>query len=360
MSESSTAAVGAALRAVTVAPTAQPLGGPGSTFTVSSGDPRPRIDIELGFPATRYATVLEGDIVAALAAAGHEADVAIRSSVQAHAVQQGLKPLPGVANIIAVASGKGGVGKSTVAVNLAVALAREGARVGLLDADIYGPSVPRMLGLEGSKPHSDDGKTLQPLPAHDIRSMSIGFLVGESQPMVWRGPMATSALTQLLQQTAWGELDYLFIDMPPGTGDIQLTLAQRVPVTGAVIVTTPQDVALADARKGLEMFVKVSVPILGIVENMALHVCTSCGHEEHIFGAGGGARLGADYDVPTLGALPLDAAVCSSTDEGSPLAASDGPAAARYADIALRVAGELAAGRRDYSHLFPNITVEDD
>jgi ATP-binding protein involved in chromosome partitioning len=360
MGSTKVAAVESALAGVMLAPTAQPLGGPGSTVAVSASGDRIGIDVSLGFPAHRYAAELEGTIAGAIAPLGVDATVTISSRITSHAVQQGLKPLPGVANLIAVGSGKGGVGKSTVAVNLALALAREGASVGLLDADIYGPSVPRMLGLGGRRPDSEDGKTMNPLSAHGITAMSIGFLVDDSQPMAWRGPMVTSALTQLLQQTNWGELDYLLIDMPPGTGDIQLTLAQRVPVTGAVIVTTPQDIALSDARKGLEMFQKVNVPILGIVENMALHRCSQCGHEERIFGTGGGTSLASDYSVPLLGSLPLDRSICELTDVGTPPALGDGALARHYGDIALRLAGELAAERRDYSHLFPSITVEDD
>jgi ATP-binding protein involved in chromosome partitioning len=261
-----------------------------------------------------------------------------------------------------VASGKGGVGKSTVAVNVALALAQEGARVGVLDADIYGPSQPRMLGLMGRRPETRDGKSLEPLVAHGLEAMSIGFLVDDQQPMAWRGPMVTSALNQLLTQTNWGDLDYLIVDMPPGTGDIQLTLAQRVPVSGAVIVTTPQDIALADARKGLEMFQKVNVPVLGVVENMSLHVCTNCGHEEHIFGEHGGETLSAQYGVPLLGSLPLDRRIRVETDEGKPtvVAEPDGALARAFRAVALRAVGELAARAKDYSRLFPSISVEDD
>jgi ATP-binding protein involved in chromosome partitioning len=288
-------------------------------------------------------------------------EFAIESVIQSHAVQHGLKPLPGVKNVLAVASGKGGVGKSTVAVNFALALAQEGARVGLLDADIYGPSQPRMLGLLGKRPETRDGKLLEPLVAHGIEAMSIGFLVDDQQPMAWRGPMVTSALNQLLMQTRWGDLDYLVVDMPPGTGDIQLTLAQRVPVSGAVIVTTPQDIALADARKGLEMFQKVHVPVLGVVENMSVHVCTNCGHEERIFGEHGGRDLSEQYGVPLLGTLPLDRRIRAETDEGKPTVAADptGPIARAFTEAALRAVGELAARGKDYSRLFPNITVED-
>jgi ATP-binding protein involved in chromosome partitioning len=341
--------------------TARPLGAAGTRFSVDAG--ARRVGVHCGFPTEHSAA----DLVRKLQAhceslqPGGSLSFSIEWSVETHAVQQGLKPLPGVANLIAVASGKGGVGKSTVASNLALGLAREGARVGILDADIYGPSQPRILGLLGRRPESADGKTITPLRAHGLVAMSIGFLVDEKQPMAWRGPMVTSALNQLLTQTLWGELDYLFIDMPPGTGDIQLTLAQRVPVSGAVIVTTPQEIALADARKGLEMFQKVSVPVLGVIENMGVHVCSQCGHEESIFGAAGGARLAADYGLPLLGSLPLQRDVREHTDQGVPtvVAAPESPAARRFIEAASRTAGELAATSKDYSRLFPKITVED-
>jgi ATP-binding protein involved in chromosome partitioning len=322
------------------------------------------VALELGFPLARSAEGLIEALRVHCAAAleGLPCEFAITSSIVAHSVQHGLKPLPGVRNLVAVASGKGGVGKSTVAVNFALALAGEGARVGILDADIYGPSQPRMLGLTGRRPETRDGTMLEPLVAHGIEAMSIGFLVDEQQPMAWRGPMVTSALNQLLTQTRWGDLDYLIVDMPPGTGDIQLTLAQRVPVSGAVIVTTPQDIALADARKGLEMFQKVHVPVLGVVENMSLHICSRCGHEEHIFGEHGGRNLSAEYGVPLLGSLPLDRRIREETDQGKPTVAADpkSPIARAFAEAALRAAGELAARTKDYSRLFPNITVEDD
>jgi len=263
--------------------------------------------------------------------------------------------------VVAVASGKGGVGKSTVAVNLALAWAAQGARVGILDADIYGPSQPLMLGLVGERPLSSDGKHLQPLVSHGLSAMSIGFLVDSEQPMVWRGPMVTQALTQLLGETQWGALDYLVVDMPPGTGDIQLTLAQRVPVAGALIVTTPQDIALADARKGLKMFEKVSVPVLGIVENMSVHVCSSCGHIEHIFGAGGGERMAREYGVRLLGELPLDVHIREEADGGRPtvVAAPDSARARPYFEMARRTAAALALRARDRSALFPKIVVEE-
>ena len=288
-------------------------------------------------------------------------DLQLTSKIVAHSVQRNLTPLSGVKNIVAVASGKGGVGKSTVAVNLALAWAAAGARVGILDADIYGPSQPLMLGLQGQRPGSRDGKRIIPLEAHGIKAMSIGFLVDAEQAVVWRGPMVTQALTQLLGDTEWGELDYLVIDMPPGTGDIQLTLAQRVPVAGAVIVTTPQDIALADARKGLAMFEKVLVPVLGIVENMSQHVCSNCGHVEHVFGSGGGARMAEQYGVRLLGELPLEAAIGIEADGGRPsvVAAPDAPRAQAYVHMARNTAGALATRGRDRSSLFPKIVVEE-
>ncbi|MDH3989463.1 MAG: iron-sulfur cluster carrier protein ApbC, partial [Gammaproteobacteria bacterium] len=280
--------------------------------------------------------------------------------ITAHGVQRNLKPLENVRNIIAVASGKGGVGKSTTAVNLALALSGEGARVGILDADIYGPSIPLMLGVAGETPSSDDGKSLNPLTAHGLQVMSIGFLIEADQPMVWRGPMVTQALNQMLQHTGWTDLDYLIVDMPPGTGDIQLTLSQQVPVSGAVIVTTPQDIALLDARKGLQMFRKVSVPVLGIVENMSTHICTECGHEEPLFGSGGGAQMAADFDVELLGQLPLDLKIRQQTDSGNPsvIAEPDAGPAVAYRQTARRMAARLATRSRDYSSKFPNIVVE--
>lgn len=264
-------------------------------------------------------------------------------SVPAHTVQPDLSPHPRVRNVIAVASGKGGVGKSTTAVNLALALAADGAKVGLLDADIYGPSVPAMLGLSG-RPESPDNKSIEPLRAFGVEAMSIGLLVDADAPMIWRGPMATSALTQLFNDTRWGDLDYLIVDLPPGTGDIHLTLAQRIPVAGAVVVTTPQEIATLDARKALKMFEKVKVPVLGIVENMAVHVCTNCGHAEHLFGAGGGERMAAQHGVPLLGSLPLDIAIREQGDAGQPVvvAAPDSPAAQAYRATARALAGELA------------------
>ena len=279
-------------------------------------------------------------------------------NIVAHSVQRGVQLLPRVKNIVAVASGKGGVGKSTTAVNLALALAAEGARVGLLDADIYGPSLPMMMGIEG-RPESDDGQTMDPMENYGVQVMSIGFLVAQDEAMIWRGPMATQALEQLLRQTNWKDLDYLVVDMPPGTGDIQLTLSQRVPMTGAVIVTTPQDIALLDAKKGIKMFEKVGVPILGIVENMAVHVCSNCGHVEHIFGSDGGKRMAAEYSMDYLGALPLNMQIRLQADSGKPtvVADPDGEVAGIYKAVARQVAVSIAARNKDFSSKFPSITI---
>jgi ATP-binding protein involved in chromosome partitioning len=322
-----------------------------------------RARLRYGFPVGGYAEELRPALHAALVAAGVRSglEVDLESAVVPHAVQRHLKPLAGVKNIVAVASGNGGVGKSTVAANLALAWAAQGARVGMLDADIYGPSQPLMLGLEGQRPTAIEDKRIRPLAAHGIVAMSIGFLIDPEQPMVWRGPMVTQALTQLLGETEWGELDYLVVDMPPGTGDIQLTLAQRVPVAGAVIVTTPQDIALADARKGLRMFEKVSVPVLGIVENMSVYVCSNCGHTEHVFGAGGGARMAEQYGVELLGELPLDARIREEADGGRPtvVAAPDSPRGRAYLQTARRTAAALARRAKDRSSLFPKIVVEE-
>lgn len=277
----------------------------------------------------------------------------------AHAPAGATRPLPGVRNILAVASGKGGVGKSTTAVNLALALSAEGARVGMLDADVYGPSQPMMLGVSG-KPETRDGKLMEPLLGHGLQVNSIGFLVGADTPMVWRGPMATQALEQLIRDTRWDDLDYLVVDMPPGTGDIHLTLAQRIPVTGAVIVTTPQDIALIDARKGLKMFEKVGIPVLGIVENMAMHRCSQCGHVEHIFGEGGGAAMAGDYKVPYLGGLPLDIRIREQADAGQPTVVAEprGELAGLYLGIARRIAIAVAAQAVSHAGKFPSIVVQ--
>ncbi|WP_020162959.1 iron-sulfur cluster carrier protein ApbC [Methyloversatilis discipulorum] len=319
------------------------------------------VDIELGYPAKSQMDHLRRLAIACLRAIPGvgNVSVSVTQKIVSHAVQRGVKLLPGVKNIIAVASGKGGVGKSTTAVNLALALAAEGATIGLLDADIYGPSQPQMLGITG-RPESPDGKSLAPMTAYGIQAMSIGFLIDVETPMVWRGPMVTSALEQLLTETRWDEVDYLVIDMPPGTGDIQLTLAQKVPVTGAVIVTTPQDIALLDARKGLKMFEKVGIPILGIVENMSLHTCSKCGHEEHIFGEGGGARMAADYDLEVLGSLPLAMQIREQADSGKPTVVSDpdGRVAEIYRDIARKVAVKIADKAKDMTAKFPSIVVQ--
>jgi ATP-binding protein involved in chromosome partitioning len=319
------------------------------------------VDIELGYPAKSQMDHLRRLAIACLRAIPGvgNVSVSVTQKIVSHAVQRGVKLLPGVKNIVAVASGKGGVGKSTTAVNLALALAAEGATVGLLDADIYGPSQPQMLGITG-RPESPDGKSLAPMTAYGIQAMSIGFLIDVETPMVWRGPMVTSALEQLLTETRWDDVDYLVIDMPPGTGDIQLTLAQKVPVTGAVIVTTPQDIALLDARKGLKMFEKVGIPILGIVENMSLHTCSKCGHEEHIFGEGGGARMAADYDLDVLGSLPLAMQIREQADSGKPTVVSDpdGRVAEIYRDIARKVAVKIADKAKDMTAKFPSIVVQ--
>jgi ATP-binding protein involved in chromosome partitioning len=317
-------------------------------------------DVELGYPAASQIPSLRAALVAAARKVGGvaNASVNLQTKIIAHAVQRGVQLLPKVKNIVAVASGKGGVGKSTTAVNLALALAAEGAKVGILDADIYGPSQPMMMGLEG-RPESEDGKTIEPMENYGVQVMSIGFLVDPDQAMIWRGPMATQALDQLLRQTNWGELDYLIVDMPPGTGDIALTLSQRVPLTGAVIVTTPQDIALLDAKKGLTMFEKVSVPILGLVENMSVYVCPNCGHTEHIFGADGGKRMAQQYKVDYLGALPLNLSIREQADSGRPtvVAEPDGEIAQVYKSVARRVAVAIAAKARDFSAKFPTITV---
>ena len=325
---------------------------------------RARVHLAFGFPVGGYAHELQPQLAAHLARAGVTAplDLEVSADIRAHAVQRQLKPMAGVRNVVAVASGKGGVGKSTVAVNLALAWAAQGARVGVLDADIYGPSQPLMLGLEGQRPRVAGGKRIQPLTAHGVVAMSIGFLIDAAQPMVWRGPMVTQALTQLLSDTDWGELDYLVVDMPPGTGDIQLTLAQRVPVSGAVIVTTPQHIAVADARKGLKMFEKVHVPVLGVVENMSVHICSHCGHEEPIFGQGGGLRMAQQYGVDFLGGIPLDSRIREDTDLGSPTVVRDpdGRVAQIYRDIARRAAAKLSLKSRDYTVKFPSIVVKND
>ena len=330
-------------------------------FTLQGGDVA--FDVELGYPAKSQVAGFRSALIAAARDVAGVANVSVNvsSKIAAHAVQRGVQLLPKVKNIVAVASGKGGVGKSTTAVNLALALAAEGASVGLLDADIYGPSVPMMMGIEG-RPESIDGQTMEPLENYGVQVMSIGFLVAQDEAMIWRGPMATQALEQLLRQTNWRDLDYLIVGMPPGTGDIQLTLSQRVPMTGAVVVTTPQDIALLDARKGIKMFEKVGVPILGIVENMAVHVCSQCGHVEHIFGADGGRKMAAEYRMDYLGALPLDMQIRLQADSGKPTVVSDpdSEVAGIYKAVARQVAVSIAAKNKDFSAKFPTIKISKD
>ncbi|MEJ1439113.1 MAG: iron-sulfur cluster carrier protein ApbC [Candidatus Sedimenticola sp. (ex Thyasira tokunagai)] len=320
-----------------------------------------KVEIELGFPAKgivgELASTIKG-LVEGVAGIS-SADVTVGWKVTAHSVQKSLKPIDNVKNIIAVASGKGGVGKSTTSINLALALAEEGAKVGILDADIYGPSQPRMLGITG-QPESKDGKTMEPKENYGLQAMSIGFLIDEETPMIWRGPMVTQALEQLLNDTNWDSLDYLIIDLPPGTGDTQLTLAQKVPVSGAVIVTTPQDIALLDAKKGFKMFEKVEVPVLGIVENMSIHICSNCGNEEHIFGEGGGRRMAEEYGVNFLGALPLDIRIREETDNGKPTVAVEPESRISqiYREIARKTAAKLALQAKSYAAKFPNIVIQ--
>jgi ATP-binding protein involved in chromosome partitioning len=316
------------------------------------------VDLQLPYPAAGWADVLQREALGALAGLG-EVGVSVRWRVHSHQVGKAMAPLPNVRNIIAIASGKGGVGKSTTAVNLALALTAEGANVGVLDADIYGPSIPRMLGISG-RPDSPDGKQISPKRNHGLQAMSIGLLIDEDTPMIWRGPMVTQALQQLLNDTAWDDLDYLIIDLPPGTGDIQLTLCQKVPVTAAIIVTTPQDIALLDAKKALKMFEKVEVPVLGIVENMAVHVCSNCGHAEHVFGEGGGERMAQQYGVPLLGALPLELGIREQADSGYPTVASapESSATASYREIARRAAARLAQRARNKGFGLPNIVIQ--
>ena len=317
--------------------------------------------IVLGYPAKSYMADLEIAVkekLQRLAEVG-SITVNITSKIISHSVQQTLKPIDNVKNIIAVASGKGGVGKSTTSVNLALALASEGAKVGILDADIYGPSIPTMLGLSGY-PESDDGKKMNPKVSFGVQTISIGYLIEEDQPMIWRGPMVTNALQQLLKDTNWSDLDYLIVDLPPGTGDIQLTLAQQIPVTAAIIVTTPQDIALIDAQRGLGMFEKVNVPVLGVVENMSMHICSNCGHEEAIFGQGGGEAMAKKNDIELLGSLPLDIQIREFADSGRPtvVADPDGRPTEIYKSIARKMAGKLALKGKDYSSKFPNIVIQ--
>ncbi len=319
------------------------------------------VKVNLGYPAKSnkdgLADTLKTKVEAINGVSRAEVDVSV--NLAAHAVQKGVQPLKNVKNIIAVASGKGGVGKSTVAANLALALSQEGANVGVLDADIYGPSQPRMLGVS-AKPESKDGKSLEPIVSYHLQSMSIGYLIDEETPMIWRGPMVTQALEQLLKDTNWRDIDYLVVDLPPGTGDTQLTLAQKIPVSGAIIVTTPQDIALLDARKGLKMFEKVQVPVLGVVENMSIHICSQCGHEEHIFGEGGGLRMAEQYNVDFLGGVPLDVHIREDTDGGKPTVVKDpdGRIAQIYRDIARRATAKLSLKAKDYTSKFPSIVIQ--
>lgn len=338
------------------------LAAAGSVKNIGIDNGKVVVDVVMGFPNAGYRDTLIAKLMEKILAVPGVtgAVVNVDTKIVSHTVQKGVKPIPGVKNIIAVASGKGGVGKSTLAVNLALALSVEGARVGILDADIYGPSQPRMLGVMNAKPESADGKSLEPVSAYNLQAMSIGFLVDQDTPMIWRGPMVTQALTQLLNDTRWNELDYLVIDLPPGTGDTQLTLAQKVPVSGAVIVTTPQDIALMDAIKGLKMFEKVDVKVLGIVENMSTHICSKCGHEEHIFGAGGGQRMATENKVGFLGSLPLDMRIRIETDGGKPTVAAEPESqiAHIYRDIARRVAAKLSLQAKDFSSKFPKIVIQ--
>ena len=321
------------------------------------------VEVALGYPAASFEAILRETLTGKIReeTGATKVTVEITRNIVSHAVQKNLKPLPGVRNIVAIASGKGGVGKSTTAINLAAALVGEGASVGLLDADIYGPSLPHMLGLSGH-PEVREGNRIVPMRAYGLQTMSIGFLIDEDQPMIWRGPMVTGALQQLLNNTDWDDLDYLIIDLPPGTGDIQLTLSQQIPVSGALIVTTPQDIALLDAQKGLKMFQQVSVPVLGLIENMSIHICSQCGHAEPIFGEGGGQKMAGKYGTELLGSLPLDMTIREQADAGHPLvlAQPESQAAGMYREIARKMAARLALKARDYSARFPTITVVND
>ncbi|OGT33760.1 MAG: ATPase [Gammaproteobacteria bacterium RBG_16_51_14] len=323
-------------------------------------DRQVHLRLELGYPARGWHDILMSEIRKELGTAGiTDIDITIDTKIVSHSVQKGVQVLPNIRNTIAVASGKGGVGKSTTAINLALALQKEGASVGILDADIYGPSQPRMLGCRG-KPESIDGKTMEPMVSYGLQSMSIGYLIEEDTPMIWRGPMVTSALEQLLRDTNWTDLDYMVIDLPPGTGDIQLTLCQKIPVSGAIIVTTPQDIALLDAKRGLKMFKTVEVPVLGIIENMSTHICSQCGYEEHIFGEGGGLQMAEQYDIDLLGSLPLDIKIREGVDNGKPTVVMDpdSRAAQIYRDIARRAAAKLAVQAKDYTSRFPRIVID--
>ena len=350
----------AAVQTVTDPNTAQDFVSTKALKNLNVNDGDVSFDVVLGYPANSQIPGLRKALIAAAKSVAGVQNVSVNMTVkiESHAVQRGVQLLPNVKNIVAVASGKGGVGKSTTAVNLALALAAEGASVGLLDADIYGPSIPMMMGIAG-RPESEDGKTMEPMENYGVQVMSIGFLVNQDEAMIWRGPMVTQALEQLLRQTNWKDLDYLIVDLPPGTGDIQLTLSQRVPMTGAVIVTTPQDIALLDAKKGIKMFEKVGVPILGIVENMAVHVCSNCGHVEHIFGEGGGKRMAAERDMAYLGALPLALQIRLQADGGKPTVVADpeGDVAGIYKAVARQVAVAIAAKNKDVTSKFPSIKI---
>ena len=362
MTVSSESDVSKYLNSIELSVVGQPLGEVARVRDVELSETRVKARVELGFPCLSAHPAIEQQLSEGLSAeTGADCvEIELETKVVRHGVQRNLKPIPGVKNIIAVASGKGGVGKSTVSANIALALSGEGASVGILDADIYGPSQPHMMGIVGDVPESEDGKTMLPLKAHGLQVMSIGALVDADQPMVWRGPMVTSALSQLANQTQWKDLDYLIVDMPPGTGDIQLTLAQQIPVAGTVIVTTPQNIATLDARKGLAMFRKVSIPVLGVIENMATHVCSACGHEDPIFGAGGADKMIEDFDVRLLGRLPLDARIREQTDSGRPtvIAEPDSVIARDYRQTAWNIGAALAAQRTDHSSKFGNIVVE--
>jgi ATP-binding protein involved in chromosome partitioning len=361
MSEVTKEQVEAAIKEYTEPHLARDLVGAGCVKGVDIEGDQVKVKILVGFPAKGVVDEIASAVKEKVAALNGVSDVAVDVSwkVVAHSVQKSLKPIDNVKNIIAVASGKGGVGKSTTAVNLALALSAEGAKVGILDADIYGPSQPRMLGISG-KPESKDGNSLEPMNSYHLQAMSIGFLIDEETPMIWRGPMVTQALEQLLNDTNWADLDYLVIDLPPGTGDTQLTLAQKVPVSGAVIVTTPQDIALLDARKGLKMFQKVEVPVLGIVENMSIHICSNCGHEEHIFGEGGGQAMAEQYGVNLLGSLPLDINIREETDSGRPtvVAQPESRITEIYREIARKTAAKLSLQAKDYAAKFPRIVIQ--
>ena len=337
----------------------QDLVSAGAVVAIDTTQTPASVKIELGFPVTRYRPELSARLTRLAADNGLEVAFTIDAKIVAREVQKGTKPLPQIRNIIAIASGKGGVGKSTTAANLALALQQEGGKVGVLDADIYGPSQTRMLATQG-RPESRDGKSMEPRVSYGLQTISIGNLIEEDTPMIWRGPMVTGALEQLLNDTNWHDLDYLVVDLPPGTGDIQLTLCQKIPVSGAVIVTTPQDIALLDARKALKMFEKVSVPVLGIVENMSVHICSQCGHAEHIFGAGGGQSMASQYGVDLIGSLPLDITIREGVDNGRPTVAiaPDSAIAAIYRDIARRIAAKLARRARDFSAKFPKIVIQ--